>query len=159
MVVEEGLKRGLERRGLIAVLKRQYWREYGHNPFLRASSGAATWLMLKGAANDDAGDIDIFRVRSIRPDMRNDVMNALLQYQGMRETFVHILLTLKNECNVSTFCTLRGHESTIIPLVATFACSTGWSRMKLEEAKEVLQDAIDRFSEDVVIDDDLTHFA
>jgi hypothetical protein len=75
-------------------------------------------------------------------------MTSLNQHNGMRETFVHLLLTMKNANNPSPFCSLRGHESTVLPLIATYAGSVGWSLQKLQEAKAVLKDAIERFNVD-----------
>lgn len=149
-----GTRRYRERNGLIQVLDRTYWREYGHDPFLRVSSEASSWLLLKGAADDNAGRVDITRVRSIKPDSREDVIKSLEQYKRMRGTFTHILLTMKNANTLSPFCSLRGHESTILPAIAAFAGSTGWSLRKLEESQAVLKDAIDRFNVDGASGDD-----
>jgi hypothetical protein len=66
----------------------------------------------------------------------------------MRETVAHILLTMKDTNSLSPFCSLRGHEFTILPVIAAFAGSTGWSLRKLEESKTALKDAIDRFNVD-----------
>jgi hypothetical protein len=145
----EGTRRFRERRGLMAVLERRYWLKYGHNPFLRASSAdAAAWLLLQGAADNDTGRVDITRVRSIKPDDRNNVLKSLVRYQGMRDTFLQIILTMRDASSDSPFCALRGHESTILPVIAAFAGSTGWSLQKLVDAKKVLQDVIERFNVD-----------
>jgi hypothetical protein len=53
---------------------------------------------------------------------------------------------MRNETNDSPFCRLHGHESTILPLIASYAGSSGWSRAKLEESKDALQNAIERFN-------------
>lgn len=149
MEAREGTRRSRERSGLIAVLQRRYWQKYGYNPFLRApSSDASAWLLLKGAVDKNDGSLDMTRLRSIRPDWRNDVLTALTRMEGMRETFPHILLTIKNPSCDSVFGTLRGHESTILPVIAAFAGSTGWSLKKLKEAKTVLSEAIERFNFD-----------
>ncbi len=148
-----GTKRSREYLGLVNVLKRTRWEEYnphGHNPFVVASPAESAWLVLTGAANDtgDETRVDMTRLRSITPNLRKDVMTSLNQYKGMRETFVHVLLTMKNGTNLSPFCSLRGHEATILPLIAAYAGSIGWSLQKLQEAKAVLKDAIDRFNVD-----------
>jgi hypothetical protein len=82
----EGTRRFRERAGLISVLDGGYWRDYGHNPFLRTSSSdAAAWLLLQGAADDKSTKrVDITRVRSIPPKERVSVMDALNLYQDMR---------------------------------------------------------------------------
>lgn len=149
-----GTKRYRERLGLVNVLKRARWEKYnahGHNPFVGASPVESAWLLLTGGADEDTGGdkrIDMTRLRSIKPNLRKDVMTSLNQHNGMRETFVHLLLTMKNANNPSPFCSLRGHESTILPLIATYAGSVGWSLQKLQEAKTVLKDAIERFNVD-----------
>jgi hypothetical protein len=148
MEVREGTRRSKEHKGLISVLERRYWQKYGHNPFLRASPDEAAWLLLKGAADDDAGRVDITRVRSIKPDLRNNVLDAIIRFKGMRESFVHVMLTMKNPNSISPICSLRGHESTILPVIAAFAGSRGWSLRKLNEARNVVEDAIQRFNED-----------
>lgn len=148
-----GTKRYRERLGLVNVLKRDRWEKYnphGHNPFVAASPEESAWLLITGGADYTVGEkrIEMTRLRSIKPNLREKVMKAINQYKGMRETFVHLLLTMKNGDNLSSFCSLRGHETTILPSIATYAGSTGWSLQKLQEAKTVLKDAIERFNVD-----------
>lgn len=154
MNAEECTQHGRERRGLIAVLERTYWREHGHNPFLRASPEAAAWLLLKGAANNDTDHIDITKVRSIKPALRQSVLDQLLLYQGMRETLVPILLAMKQANSVSAFGILLGHESSILPAIAAFAGATGWTRQTIQEAIAALEEIIEHFQTDDSFQDD-----
>ena len=155
MQVQEESKRGRERRGLINVLERSYWQKYGRcNPFLRAPPEEAAWLLLKGAADDNDGQVDLTRVRSIKPDLRSAVVDALLRLKAMRKTFVHMILTMKNAKRVSPICALRGHELTILPAIAAFAGGRGWSREKLYRVRTFLECAIQRFNVDDAIGQD-----
>lgn len=148
MAVEEESQHGRERHGLIMVLERQYWGEYGHNPFLDASPEEAAFLLLKGAANSTDGGVDITKVRSIEPNLREPVLDMLLEYKGMRETFMHILLTMKKANGTSPFCTLHGHESSIMPVIGEVAGASGWPLQNLEEMIEILGDVIEHFNGD-----------
>jgi len=87
-------------------------------------------------------------VRSIKPDMRNNVIDMLLKHEGMRETIVHILLTMKRANSGSPFCALRGHESSILLVIAGFAGAIGWPLQNLKEAIETLEEIIERFNVD-----------
>lgn len=152
MQVEEGSKDDRERRGLISVLEKQYWQGYKkRNPFLHTvvSAEETVILLLQGAAIDSTGHVDQTRVRSIRPPLRMQVLDMLRQRGGMKDTFVHILATMKRKGSISPFIALCGYESSILPIIVAFAGATGWRRQNLNEAMEVLQHVIDHFEYDV----------
>lgn len=148
MDTQEGTKHDRERRGLISVLERQYWQEYGHNPFLHASPEEAAWLLLQGAANNSNGTIDVTKVRSIKPNLRENVHDDLLQYQESRGLFMHIILALKKKRSTSPIGALGGHECSILPIIGSFAGATGWSENTLEEALDALDEVSSVFNSD-----------
>lgn len=152
MEVEEDSQHGRERQGLIAVIEGSYWQ--GCNPFLLASADKAALLLLDGQANNGDGHVDMTRVRSINPSLRQSVLDMLFKYQGMRQTFVDILLTMKGMDSVSPFCILCGHEASILPSIAAFAGARGWSPQTLKEAIAVLQQAIAHYETDQLPRDD-----
>ncbi len=86
MEVDENTQRGRERRGLVAVLEHRYWQQSGvRNPLLRVTPDVAAWLLLMGAAKDEIDCIHIAKVRSIKPVLRQNVLDLLLLYKGKRE--------------------------------------------------------------------------
>ena len=155
MEVDEETQDGRERRGLIAVLERRYWQQHGgQNPFLRGISPTdMAWHLLMGAANDEAGRVDISKVRSIKPSLRQNVLNLLVQCKGMREMLAPILVTMKHAS--SPLGLFLGHEASILPLIAAFAGATGWSLATCVEAINALQETIEYHqTDDTLYEDD-----
>jgi hypothetical protein len=95
MEVDENTQRGRERRGLVAVLEHRYWQQSGvRNPLLRVTPDVAAWLLLMGAAKDEIDCSHIAKVRSIKPVLRQNVLDLLLLYKGKREGSKSSLLFL-----------------------------------------------------------------
>ena len=85
--------------------------------------------------------VDLTIVRTIEPQLREDVLNIVLQHQDMHDVFMHILLTMGKMDSFSPLCNLAGHEISILPIIAAFAGVSGWSAQKLEDIVGILEDA------------------
>jgi len=126
--IQPGTKASRERDGLISLLQGQYWQEdwKNRNPFLEVSSPQEiVWLIMKGAASNGrsaAGVVDCTRVRSIRPDLRRSVLQALHEHKATCEAFLQILGVIGDaSTNNHPLGAFAGLQRTVFARVAEFA--------------------------------------
>jgi hypothetical protein len=111
MQVAPGTAACRERDGLMSLLQRQYWRASGaRNPFLHASSPQdSVLLFMMGAANSDDGSMDSTRVRSIPPNSRHSVLQALYDHEDAFHAFMHILFVVQQKNTATSYQQQQQH--------------------------------------------------